>query len=96
VADDLEEEFRAGAEVALLRRAARQRQRAADWTVTGANGIRIVAGEGRIAERIAEALDQAADDLEVGLIVAGACLAHRRSAKAKGLAVASHRAAATP
>jgi hypothetical protein len=32
----------------------------------------------------------------MGLIVAGACLAHRRSAKAKGLAVASHRAAATP
>jgi hypothetical protein len=64
VADELEEEFRAGAIVALRRRAARQRQRAADWTVTGANGLRIVAGEGRIAERIAEALDQAADDLE--------------------------------
>ena len=32
----------------------------------------------------------------MGLIVAGACLAHRRSAKAKGLAVASHRAAAIP
>jgi hypothetical protein len=32
----------------------------------------------------------------MGLIVAGVCLAHRRSAKAKGLAVASHRAAATP
>ena len=62
--DDLEEEFRAGAVVALRRRAARQRQRAADWTVTGANGIHIVAGEGRIAERIAEALDPTADDLE--------------------------------
>ena len=30
------------------------------------------------------------------IVVAGACLAHRRSAKAKGRAVGSHRAAATP
>jgi hypothetical protein len=62
--DDLEEGFCAGAIIALRRRAARQRQRAADWTVIGANGVRIVAGEGRIAERIAEALDQVADELE--------------------------------
>jgi hypothetical protein len=48
----------------LRRRAARQRQRVADWTVTGANGIRIVAGEGRIAERIAEALDQGSSLVE--------------------------------
>ena len=32
----------------------------------------------------------------MGLILAGACLAHKRSAKAKGLAVVPHRAAATP
>jgi hypothetical protein len=63
VGNDLKEEFRAGTVVALRRRAPRQRQRAADWTVTGANGIHIVA-EGRIAERIAEALDQTADELE--------------------------------
>ena len=62
--DELEEGFRTGAVAALRRRAARQRKLAADWTVTGANGIRIVAGEGRIAERIAEALEQAAKELE--------------------------------
>lgn len=64
MSDDLEAEFRAGAIKALRRRADRQRQRAADWTVVGANGVRIVAGEGRIAERIAEALDQTADELD--------------------------------
>jgi hypothetical protein len=64
VGDEIEEEFRAGAVVALRRRAARQRRRAADWTVTGENGVRVMAGEGRIAERIAEALDQTADEIE--------------------------------
>lgn len=62
--DDLEDGFRAGAVVALRRRAARQRQRASEWTVTGENCVRILAGEGRIAERIAAALDQIADELE--------------------------------
>ena len=62
--DEIEAAIRAGAATALRRRAARQRQRAADWTVTSANGVRIVAGEGRIAERIAEALEQAANELD--------------------------------
>lgn len=61
---DLEVDFRAGAILALRRRAARQRQRATDWTVIVENGVRVVAGEGRIAERIAEALDQAAGEIE--------------------------------
>ena len=54
----------AGALRPLRRRAIRQRKRGADWTITSAKGVRIVAGEGRIAERIAAALDQAADELE--------------------------------
>jgi hypothetical protein len=57
VDDELEEGFRTGAVAALRRRAARRRKLAADWTVTGANGI-------RIAERIAEALEQTANELE--------------------------------
>ena len=61
---EFEDGFRVGSILALRRRAARQRQRAADWTVIGENGVRIVAGEGRIAERIAAALDQAADEIE--------------------------------
>lgn len=64
--DALEADMVAGAIAALRRRAERQRQRAADWTVTTESGARIVAGEGRIAERIAVALDQAADDLARG------------------------------
>jgi hypothetical protein len=62
--DDLEVAIQAGAISALRKRAERQRQRAKDWTVTGANGVRIVAGEGRIAERIAEALEATAAELE--------------------------------
>jgi hypothetical protein len=62
--DEREEDFRAGAILALRRRAARQRQRAADWTVVGANGVRLTSGKGAIALRIAEALDQAVAELE--------------------------------
>jgi hypothetical protein len=61
---DLEEAFLEAAVRTLRRRADRQRERAENWTVTGDSGVRIVAGEGRIAERIAEALDQAAAELE--------------------------------
>ena len=64
--DEIEEGIRAAAVRVLRRRAQRQRDRAASWTIIGANGVRIVAGEGRIAERIAAALDQAADELERG------------------------------
>ena len=62
--DDLEGAFRRGAVAALRRRAERQRILAENWTVRGAHGVRIVAGEGRIAERIAEALEHAANELE--------------------------------
>jgi hypothetical protein len=62
--DEIEAEFRAAAVSALRRRAERQRKLAADWTVTGENGVRIMSGEGAIALRIATALDQAADELE--------------------------------
>jgi hypothetical protein len=65
--DAIEKAIAAGAVASLRRRAERQRQRAADWTVTGANGVRIMAGEGRIAERIAHALDKAADEIEAQL-----------------------------
>jgi hypothetical protein len=64
--DELEDGFRTGAALALRRRASRQRQRATDWTVIGAKGERITSGEGAIALRIAEALDQVADEIERG------------------------------
>lgn len=69
--DDIEAEILSGAITALRRRAARQRQRAADWTVTGANGVVVKSGEGAIAERIAAALDEAADDLARGPCLCG-------------------------
>jgi hypothetical protein len=64
--DALEADMVAGAVAALRRRAARQRARAADWTVTGERGVVIVAGEGRIAERLAVELDAVADELARG------------------------------
>ena len=64
----MDEEFQAaiiaGARRALRRRADRQRAIADGWTVHGASGVIIRSGEASIAMRIAEALDQAADDLE--------------------------------
>jgi hypothetical protein len=62
--DLLEAEITAGTIRALRRRAELQRKRAADWTVTTESGARIVAGEGRIAERLATALDAVADEFE--------------------------------
>ena len=62
--DEIETAMLRGAVIALRRRADRQRKRAADWTIVGPNGVRILAGEGRVAERIAAALDQAADEFE--------------------------------
>ena len=64
--DALEAHMVAGAIAALRRRAARQREIAAHWTVHGDGGVVVKAGEGAIAERIAAALDQAADDLARG------------------------------
>jgi hypothetical protein len=60
MADGLESD----AVAALRRRAARQRKRAADWTTTTETGVRIMAGEGCIAERIADALEAAANEIE--------------------------------
>jgi uncharacterized protein with GYD domain len=57
--------------------------------------VRVHRGRPLRASSVVGATDDCRNTV-VGLIVAGACLAHRRSAKAKGLAVASHRAAATP
>jgi hypothetical protein len=65
--DPLEADMLAGAIAALRRRADRQRQRAADWTVTGDRGVVTMAGEGRIAGRIAEALDAVAAEFELEL-----------------------------
>ena len=62
--DDLEEAFRRGAAAALRQRAERQRTIAEDWTVRGARGVIVRSGEGAIALRIAEALDQVADEFE--------------------------------
>jgi hypothetical protein len=56
VAAELEKEFRAGAVVALRRRADRQRD------IAKAHGSG--SGEAAIALRIAVAIDQAADDIE--------------------------------
>jgi hypothetical protein len=63
-APDLEEEFFAGAIAALRRRAARQRDIAKSWTAHGERNAVIRQGEAAIALRIAEALDQTADELE--------------------------------
>jgi hypothetical protein len=61
--DAIESAIAAGAVAALRRRAERQRKLAEAWTVEGERGVRIMAGEGRIAERIAHALDEAADEI---------------------------------
>jgi hypothetical protein len=63
---DIEREVVGGALAALRRRAARQRKLAAGWTVSGEGGVRIIAGEGAVALRIAEALEDAANGLEGG------------------------------
>jgi|HubBroStandDraft_2_1064218.scaffolds.fasta_scaffold432080_1 hypothetical protein len=62
--DALEADILQGAITALRRRAARQRKIAADWTVTGENGVVVKAGEAAIALRIAAALDELAAEFE--------------------------------
>jgi hypothetical protein len=62
--DAVEEAIVAGAIAALRRRADRQRAIAKSWTVHDERGSIVVAGEGRVAERIAEALGQAAEEIE--------------------------------
>jgi hypothetical protein len=56
--------FEAGAIAALRRRAARQRAIAETWTIRAEKGVVIRSGEAAIAERIAVAFDQAADEPE--------------------------------
>jgi hypothetical protein len=66
VADDIEADIHAGAIAALRRRAQRQRAIAESWTVRGERGTIVISGEGRVAERIAGALEAAADEIERG------------------------------
>jgi hypothetical protein len=61
--DEIEEAVVAGAIAALRRRAARQRQHAADGTVQGARRVIVRTGEAAVALRIAEALEAAAVEL---------------------------------
>lgn len=62
--DGIEESIRAAAVKTLRLRADRQRKIAVDWTVTGARGVRVMSGEARIAERLAEVLDRTAAEIE--------------------------------
>jgi phosphoglycerate dehydrogenase-like enzyme len=64
--DAVEEAIVAGAIAALRRRADRQQAIAKSWTVHGERGTVVVSGEGRIAERIAAALEAAAEEIENG------------------------------
>jgi hypothetical protein len=64
MADAIEAAIVAGAIAALRRRADRQRAIAKGWTAHGERGAIVVAGEGRVADRIAAALEAAADELE--------------------------------
>jgi hypothetical protein len=64
--DAIEEAIVAGAIAALRRQADRQRAIAKSWTLHGERGTVVVSGEGRIAERIAGALEAAADEIERG------------------------------
>jgi hypothetical protein len=66
MAEDIEADIHAGAIAALRRRAQRQRKIAEAWTAHGERGTVVVSGEGRIAERIAAALEAAADEIERG------------------------------
>jgi hypothetical protein len=62
--DPFEDAVCAGAVRALRRRAARQAAIAESWTTHGARGVIVRSGEAAIALRIAEALDQAAHEIE--------------------------------
>jgi hypothetical protein len=64
--DPLESAFLAGAITALRRRAARQARIAADGTMDGPRNAIIRQGESAVALRIAQALNELADELERG------------------------------
>jgi hypothetical protein len=66
VDEAVEDAIRAGAVRALRRRADRQRAIAKSWTAQGERGTVVVSGEGRVADRIAAALEAAADEIERG------------------------------
>jgi hypothetical protein len=65
-ADLIGSAFLAGAVTALRRRAARQARQSADWTTTGSRNAVIRQGEAAIASRIAQTLNELADELEQG------------------------------
>jgi hypothetical protein len=62
--DPFEDAVRLGAIAALRRRAQRQRALSESWTARGERGVIVRAGEGAIALRIADALDEAAHEIE--------------------------------
>jgi hypothetical protein len=65
-ADPIESAFLAGAIAALRRCAARQAQIAADGTTSGSRNAVIRQGESAVALRVAQALNDLADELEQG------------------------------
>jgi hypothetical protein len=64
--DPVESGFLAGAITALRRRAARQVRIAADGTTNGLRNAVIRQGESAVALRVAQALNELADELERG------------------------------
>jgi hypothetical protein len=64
--DEIEEAVVAGAVLALRRRAQRQRAIAQSWTTHGARGVTVRSGEAVIADLLAAALTEIADELEQG------------------------------
>jgi hypothetical protein len=65
-ADPIESAFLAGAVTAVRRRAARQERVAADWTAHGSRCAVIRQGETAVALRVAQVLNELADELEQG------------------------------
>jgi hypothetical protein len=65
-ADPIKFAFLAGAITALRRRAARQARIAADGTTNGSRNAVIRQGESAIALRVAQTLNELADELEQG------------------------------
>jgi hypothetical protein len=64
--DEIEEAVVAAAVAALRRRAQRQRAISQSWTTHGAWGVTVRSGEAVIADLLAAALTEIADELEQG------------------------------
>ena len=64
--DPFEDAVCAGAVAALRRRAQRQRAISESWTMRGARGVTVRSGEAVIADLLAAALTEIADELEQG------------------------------